>query len=196
MSARIQAGFSLVEALVSIGVAMILLASFSTYFTYQNRSFAAQNQLTELNENTRAALDLLEREIRMAGYNPTRAAFTGIPYNSTTGTLDLYQDLNGDGTVTGTNEHLTYTHNFTLRRVFRNANDGAGAQPLLDNVNAFACTYLDESGNVTTTSANIRAVQLVFTVQASRPDPSWTQNSGYRILNLRASVTAKNLDYK
>lgn len=196
MSNRHQAGFSLVELLISIAISMILLAAISTYFIYQDRTYAAQNQLTEMHENTRAALDLLEREIRLAGYNPARAAFNGIPYNSNTGTLDLYQDLNGDGAATGTNEHITYLHNQTQRILYRNANDGNGAQPLLDNLNAFQVSYLDGAGSATTTTANVRSVRLVFTVQASQPDRSWPQNNGYRTLTLNSSITAKNLAYK
>jgi type IV pilus assembly protein PilW len=196
MNDRRQAGFSLTELLISIAVASILLAAISTYFAYQNRSYAAQNQLTEMNENTRAALDLLEREIRLAGYNPTRATFNGIPYNASSATLDLYQDLDGDGAITGTNEHITYTYNSTQKILYRNANDGNGAQPLLDNLNAFQFSYLNGAGSVTTTSTEIRSVGIVLTMQASQPDRSWMQNNGYRTLTLNSSINAKNLTYK
>jgi type IV pilus assembly protein PilW len=61
-------GFSLVEvmaALVILGIAMT--AAYAT-FQFQHSSFTAQNHVAEAQQNLRAALEVMSRDIRLAGY--------------------------------------------------------------------------------------------------------------------------------
>ena len=99
-----KGGFSLVEvmsALVILGIAMT--AAYAT-FEFQHSSFTVQNHVAEAQQNLRAALEVLSRDIRLAGYGipapvnlPPGLLPTGDntirnirPLNATTGADEIY----------------------------------------------------------------------------------------------------------
>lgn len=63
-----QRGFSLVELMVAITVGLILTAAVSALFISNKQTYRTQDDLARLQENARFTLQLLSREIRMAGY--------------------------------------------------------------------------------------------------------------------------------
>jgi type IV pilus assembly protein PilW len=65
---RRTAGFSLVELMVSIALGMIITAVVGQTYLGAKRTFRSQDSTQRLQENSRYALHLLEREIRMAGF--------------------------------------------------------------------------------------------------------------------------------
>jgi type IV pilus assembly protein PilW len=68
-------GFTLVELLVSMSIGMVLLAAVTTTFMSQTRIYNAQEQVNEMQQSARGALDIITREVKMAGYNPNGASF-------------------------------------------------------------------------------------------------------------------------
>ncbi|MGB3398914.1 MAG: PilW family protein [Candidatus Deferrimicrobiaceae bacterium] len=63
-----EAGFTLVEvmtAMIILGIAMT--AAYAT-FQFQHASFTVQNRVAETQQNLRSVLEVMERDIRMAGY--------------------------------------------------------------------------------------------------------------------------------
>jgi type IV pilus assembly protein PilW len=71
-------GFSLIEVLVAIAVSGIVTgAIFMTYKAHQD-SYANQEQVAVMQQNLRAAVYFVEREIRMAGYDQSGDAGAGI----------------------------------------------------------------------------------------------------------------------
>lgn len=73
-----QAGFSLVELLITALILTVVL--FAIYLMYETNMTTATwgNKKAEVQQNARVALDMMEREIRMAGYNPSSAAGTNV----------------------------------------------------------------------------------------------------------------------
>jgi len=67
-------GFTLVELMIAMVVGMVVLGAVYALFTAQSKHLAAQEQLAELHQNARAAMDIMVREISMAGYNQTSSA--------------------------------------------------------------------------------------------------------------------------
>ncbi|HET7004881.1 MAG TPA: prepilin-type N-terminal cleavage/methylation domain-containing protein, partial [Candidatus Binatia bacterium] len=67
---RIDGGFTLIELMVSIAIGLVVLASVATTFTSQTRAYSTQEQLNQMEQNLRGALDIMSREIKMAGYKP------------------------------------------------------------------------------------------------------------------------------
>lgn len=65
---RPQAGFSVVELLVSLVISMAVIAGAIQIVASSKRSFMDQDEVTFIQNNARYALDLLSRDIRMAGY--------------------------------------------------------------------------------------------------------------------------------
>ena len=78
-------GFTLMEILIVMGLAGIVLAIIIATFNYSGTSFAAMGNYSDLDRKSRAALDLLSREIRnssaLIAYstnNPKSLTFTNV----------------------------------------------------------------------------------------------------------------------
>ena len=61
---RTARGFTLMETMIVMGLAGIVLAIIMATYKYSGTSFAAMGNYTDLDRKSRAALDLLSREIR------------------------------------------------------------------------------------------------------------------------------------
>src|ERR1051325_12254750 len=61
---RSRRGFTLMETMIVMGLAGIVLAIFLATYNYSGTSFAAMGNYSDLDRKSRAALDLLSREIR------------------------------------------------------------------------------------------------------------------------------------
>ncbi len=93
-------GFTLVELLVAMSMGLVVLGAVLNMFTRQNRTNAAQQEVAYAQQNVRAALDLIARDIRGAGYNPTDASsFSGV-LAADQDYIRIQSDLNEDGDTT------------------------------------------------------------------------------------------------
>src|SRR4030067_1000723 len=83
---RRNPGFTLLEVLISLVIGMVVLAALYAVFTIQNKNFAKQEQIAEMQQIARIAMDSTAREITMAGYDPnqTTPANAGITATSAT----------------------------------------------------------------------------------------------------------------
>jgi len=61
-------GFTLVEIMVVAGISMILVAGIISATVSLQRDFKAQNSINEMQQNVRAAMDIISRDLRTAGY--------------------------------------------------------------------------------------------------------------------------------
>jgi type IV pilus assembly protein PilW len=77
MKLRNLEGFTLVELMVSMSIGMVILAAVTTTFMSQTRIYNAQEQINEMQQNARGALDIITREVKMAGYKPNAGVLTG-----------------------------------------------------------------------------------------------------------------------
>jgi len=182
-------GFTLVELLIAMAISGIVLSAAVNTFIAQRRSYALQEQVTEMTQRTRAAMEMVTREARMAGYNPAGTSFDGITYNPTQ--VQIRADLNGDGDTADANETIVYSYNNTTHQLLRDT-DGS-SQPIADHIQAFTFDYVDGAGTSTTTTANIRQIRITITACTAKPDPRYSANGGYRTYRLTSLVTSKNL---
>jgi type IV pilus assembly protein PilW len=191
-------GFTLIELLVSMGIGMVVLAAVSTTFMSQARFYSAQEQVNEMEQNARGALDVITRELKMAGYKPNGGSFSGVTYS--TSQLLIQADLDSSGTICTSsctsitvNEQITYAHDNTNKRITRALGSGA-AEVLADNITALTFTcYKADGATTTTTSSEIRQVKIDITATTAKPDPNYTANGGYRIYQVTATITPLNL---
>ena len=182
-------GFTLVELLIAITIGLIVLGVLVSTFIIQRKTYDVQEQLTEMVQNARAAMDIITREALMAGFNPSGAAFNGIPYSA--GQLQISADLNGNGVTTDTNENIVYTFDGANLEIDRDT--GGGAQTLAKNIQAFSFSYLDGGGNPTIITANVRQIQIAITARTAKLDSEYDANGGYRTYTLTSLITPKNL---
>ena len=190
---RDVAGFTLVELMVSMAIGLAVLAAIAGTFTAQTRQNSAEEQIGQMQQNVRGALDLMMREIQMAGYKPAGGSFNGIE-TSTATTLRIKLDLDSSGVATdGTTDDISYSFDSSTGLVTRTLNNTGSSATLADNVTAFSFTYLDANGTSTTTNTAVRRITISITARTDKPDPSYTTNNGYRTYQISADVTPPNL---
>ena len=61
-------GFSLVELMVAITIALIIVGAIGYFYLGTRQAYRSTDNLSQLQENQRVALDVIARDIRMAGY--------------------------------------------------------------------------------------------------------------------------------
>lgn len=180
-------GFTLVELMITMVLAGIVTAVLATTYIMQQRSATAQEQVVEMQQNIRAGLAMLERDIRMAGFDPTSTVVGSKDIiTATTNTLQLAQDLNGDGDIADTGEDLTYSLYVAadgVQKLGREDNTGgSGNQAVAENIDAIEFYYTMDDETQTTAPAalsNIRSVQISILARAGRPDRDFTNTMTY-----------------
>lgn len=181
------------ELLASMAISLVVLVAVARTFTIQTRQNSAEEQVAQMQQNLRGALDLMIREIQMAGYKPAGGTFNGIQ-TSTVTTLRIKLDLTGNGTETDDpNEDITYTFNSATGQLTRTLNNSGSTAVLTDNLTAFAFSYFDANGASTTTNTAVRRIEVSLTARTAKPDPSYSSNGGYRTYQLAGAVTPPNL---
>ena len=187
------AGFTLIELMVSMAIGLAVLAAIAGTFTAQTRQNSAEEQIGQMQQNVRGALDLMIREIQMAGYKPAGGSFNGIQISTAT-TLRIKLDLDSSGVETdGTTDDISYSFDSSTGLITRTLNNTSSSATLADNVTAFSFTYLDANGASTTTNTAVRRITISITARTDKPDPSYTTNNGYRTYQISADVTPPNL---
>lgn len=192
-------GFSLIELLIAIAISGIVLGAVSSLFIMQNKSYSVQEQVAEMQQNARAAMDMMTREIRMAG-----PASTGI-VSATANSINFTQDINGDGDTADANENITYSL-YTSGGIQKIGRDTGGVnQPVAENIQSLEFKYWDDTvtdyqdsnmlSRPVANPANIRVIQITITAQTANPDPDYTTNGGYRTRTLKSLITPRNLAY-
>ncbi|MFN2436217.1 MAG: prepilin-type N-terminal cleavage/methylation domain-containing protein [Desulfotignum sp.] len=62
-------GFTLIEILVALLITSILVTAIYRFFIGQHHAYTVQDQVIEMEQNARAAMDMIRRDLRMAGYH-------------------------------------------------------------------------------------------------------------------------------
>ena len=65
-----QKGFSLLELMVAMAIASVLMAGIYTFYHNQLKTHITQQEMVDMQQDARAAMYMMTREIRMAGYDP------------------------------------------------------------------------------------------------------------------------------
>jgi type IV pilus assembly protein PilW len=187
-----EKGLSLSEMLVGIAVCGILSAVVLPYAVTQNGSYRTQAAVTDLQQDVRAATDLMSRDIRMAGYNPAHASFPGVPFDACS--LAVQADLDGNGSVSGGDEKIRYFFDSTQHVLTRTT--PGGTQTLLENVLSFSFSLKDSAGTVVDSAsrqATIRQVQISLNCRTARPDRNYRATRADRTFSLQTLIVPRNL---
>ena len=197
-----SSAFTLIELLVSMTISLAVLAAVAKTFTVQTRQNGAEEQMAQMQQNVRGALDLMVREIQMAKYDPAGTAFPagtyGVTYSASQ--LEVKSDVaDGNGTIstaTGSVEDIIYAFDSTNLYITRKLGSSGTADILADNVTSLTFAYYDGNGAAVTSSANsgsIRKITITIVARTAKPDPGYTTNGGYRAYQISADITPPNL---
>jgi len=69
---RYSNGVTLIELLIALVISAVLIAGIYRAFIHQQKTYATQEQVTDMQQNARVAINRMMREIRMAGFGSVR----------------------------------------------------------------------------------------------------------------------------
>ncbi len=184
-------GFTIIELMVAMGVFFIAVTSIYQTYHYQQRAYIKQEQVVNMQQETRASQFFIGRDIRMAGFDPTGTAELTLPLGTekisiaTVGELEFYIDDNADGDYcsSGGTDPTSCTLDARERVRFALTNDAdkngiadgfpcrlgreynnGGLQPVAENVQALEFCYVlnDGTETVAPTADELPLIQSVF----------------------------------
>jgi prepilin-type N-terminal cleavage/methylation domain-containing protein len=168
MKLRSSRGVTLIELIIAFCIVAILLAGLYRLFIHEARLYSAQDELTERLQVTRATVDKMMREIRMAGFKQNGSHLVGV-VSATQRTIRIQADLNRDGDVVDPDEDVTYAFD-PSRSILTRASNGS-TEPICENASEFRLTYVLVSGSETPVPSNlsqIRKVKMRLTVMTGK----------------------------
>jgi len=197
-------GFSLLELLIVLAVFSFIVGGIFNNLTQSQKRYQFEQEVSEVQQAARNAADIMEREIKLAGFpiasyydsalnwtsaNSERVAAGFITLGATN--LVFEADLLEDGIVDRVEYRLNGT---TLERSARDKTAGGGApaavyQTLATNVTALTFSYLNSTGSATTVPADVRSVGILFNINTTSVDP---QNRNQRTITLQTRAAVRN----
>ena len=182
-------GFTLVELLVAMAISSIVLASVAAAYRTQIRTHATQQMVVDMQQNIRGAMYIMQREIRMAGHDPTGLSGASILV-ADDAVLQFQSDDNEDGDCDDSMEDIRYA--MTADGALGRQVSGGLLDPLAENIDAINFVYLDGANppNVLATPvpasnrSDIRSVQITIVARSGQNLPGLiyqaTDNRIYR----------------
>ena len=191
-------GFTLIEILVALAISGVVMTAIYSSYRNQVSSHTTQQRIVDMQQNIRGGLTMMEREIRMAGYDPTENAGARITL-ADRADLRMQMDINEDG---NTGDPAPDDANEIVRYALTNDQDRNGIadatpcrlgratragnlQPAASNIDALNFVYLDASGTVLATPVSnpnlIRTIQVTMVAREGTRVPVLS----YKITNTR-----------
>ena len=194
-------GFTAIELLISLAIMSIALTSIYSMYMSFIRTCTKEGAKIRVQQSVRSGLDMMIRDIRLAGLDPEGTGDFGI-VSVTSQRIQFTADRNMDGELNDADEtdgidapdmeHMAYEFDGTgiLRMFLYKANgDPVTDEIMAENVTDLTFTYFDSNDDTTSNLDAIRTVDIQMTVQK----PSGQDGQVSRTLVKR--VKCRNLDY-
>ncbi len=147
-----KGGFTLIELMIAMAISTVVMTAIYSAYRSQLKSHITQQKVVEMQQNARASMFVMEREIKMSGYDPDRSQDTEITVadnNTITFTVSAISDgidNDGDGDIDTADsdggEVQTITYSLGGQDLQRN-----GAV-VAENIQVLDFIYLDENRNL------------------------------------------------
>jgi len=221
-----EQGFTLVELMVALVVAVILSSAVYSVYKVQIRTSTAQAQVTEIQQNIRVAFIMVAKDLRMAGFDPTKKKKAGV-VTATAGRFRFTQDITGDP-VTGDSDGDVLDAGEDIDYGFPVADDadgdgipgaevpatpetatfgvqtgGAGGyQPIAENIERIQFYYTLKDGTHPPPPLNaaqmkeIEKVKVTILARASKKDFNYTDTNSYTLGDNQTVLGPYNDNYR
>jgi len=199
-----QVGYSLVELLVALVISLIVMGGIYLTSISQERNLHIEDRVAELQANLRAGIYLLERDLRLAGYDPVCISppCYNVGFTNASATSLTFSMRKPDTNAIQTISYSLYDSQGDGDNDLGRAVDGSGNQPLILNVDAVNFVYFDKSGNRLTTlplSASdlkkVKAVEVTVVAHSEIPDPNYTSTTPFKNLQGDTVFTPSSNDH-
>ncbi|MFH1856304.1 MAG: prepilin-type N-terminal cleavage/methylation domain-containing protein [Candidatus Omnitrophota bacterium] len=189
-------GFTVIEIIIAAAIVSIVILGTYSLLLGQQMGYLDQQRMLHLQQQMRTALNVINKNIRMAGFDPTGKnettpntfGFQSIQSN----TVSFTYDVDSDG-VLDTNERYIFRVN---ANILQYSNDNGTNwhnltwQSSVAQVEAtnLTFTYYDENGTITAVAADVRGVQVALTERVKLSSP------GYNSKTLTTKIKVRNYD--
>lgn len=156
-----DSGFTLTELLVSMVLAGVVMAGLYSAYLTQQRAYETTENVTRIQQNLRSAMYFLERDLRMAGFDPEDAGVFGFT-DVNSGIQDSVRftlDVDEDGALNGTTEYIAYK--LEGNRLKRDPGTDV-YQPVALDISGVTFAFYDSSGTTTVNESSIRYVDITI----------------------------------
>jgi type IV pilus assembly protein PilW len=171
-----ESGFTLTELLIGIVLSGIVIAGVYGFFVSQIKTYSLQEQLVEMQENARIALDTIVMGLQNAGYDPTSSDKFGIttaafsassvsesPALSLSTSTELYftvDEVQEDPLKIANNDTERFGFKLdsgSLGSAIISSADGSitGWDPIADNIDVLSFTYTYANGTSSSGTNNL-----------------------------------------
>ncbi|MDD4464222.1 MAG: prepilin-type N-terminal cleavage/methylation domain-containing protein [Desulfobacterales bacterium] len=194
-----QAGFTMLELIVAFAVATLFLMATLFIVDACLHSYRAQERIAGAQQDVRAGLDFMVRDIRMAGFDPLGNSDAGI-LTDEAGTIEFTMDISmddddddDDNIDPGSREHITYAYDAANNRILRSyPKPGGGTQSdtLIENVSALSFDYIYYRNNEVVANGDPDEIKAVIITMTCRDRDS---QGGVFERTLTTTVKLRNL---
>jgi len=173
-----QRGFSLIELMVSMVIVSLILVSLTAVFERSGKLYTTQNVSASLQEEVRAAVEIMAREIRMAGYDPYKTGEFKIE-EATSTHLRFTSDVDDNGAITVAGfpncEQLSFRYSSSAESLQIICGESTGIQDVQTliggadtdtRVVGLDFDYRDNLNNSTSFLQDMRGVVVTLTAEA------------------------------
>ena len=194
-------GFTAIELLISLAIMSIALTSIYSMYMSFIRTCTKEGVKIRVQQNVRSGLDMMIRDIRLAGLDPDGTGDFGIVAVTSqriqfTADRDMDGELDDadatDGIDAPDMEHMAYEYDGSgkLKMVLYKANGNLETDEIMaENVTDLTFTYFDSNDDTTSNLDEIRTVDIQMTIQKA------SGQDGQVSRTLVKRVKCRNLDY-
>ncbi len=182
-------GFTLVEIMVALAIAVFFLGVVSAHFLSQQSSYQAQDQVVEMQQSLRGGITLMTQDLRMAGYDPYNTKTVGITTADEKKVTFTYvadddgknNDKDGETDEAGELETVTFDHyqpSYSSMKALGREIGGAKAA-IAENIEKLEFRYLNAKDEVETNLEDIRTIKISILARVGKKDKKFKNSKIY-----------------
>lgn len=192
-------GFTLVELMITLAMSGIIVAAIYAAYIIQQKTYYTQDKVVEMQQNIRAAMEMMMGDIRMATYDPGGNANASIT-TATSSQFAFTSDLNDDGdfvngALSDPNESVVFCLDATGVDADGCDDDGQAdsgndsfernGQAIAEEIQSIEFNYILDDGITKTASPtaaqlpHIRTVQITMLAVSNQRDPKYLNSQTY-----------------
>jgi len=176
-------GFTVTELVLALAIMMMVMAAIVSLLISLNRVYAAQNVIAGVQQVTRAGINIMTRNIRLAGLNPLKINRIGI-LEASVNKIRFQHDTNGNGIIDlGQNEDVAYLLNDNHQLIRQKDGSSRSNKSLIEHVKALKFKYFNRDNEETTIIDNIHTVEITLTIrEPAGKDKSISRSYSTRVI--------------
>ena len=183
----------MIEIMIYIALSSLMIASVYNAFHTQQNSYNSQNSTVEIQQTVRSGIYAMTREIRSAGYDPTRNTNAGfvkelpdavgkfsIDYSKDNNIIAFTMDDDGNGVINVNNaEQIAYRFNAGAHYLERFNVTSGGWEAVAGNVDALNFVYFKQDGTRAAVPQDIQYIEIALLVRARNAEPKFINTTTY-----------------